>query len=47
MHSDQTRAQRRLIEEIEMAIRAANREILGQKLPNLSRGMSTFQNLHA
>ncbi len=37
MQSDQTRAQRRLIEEIEMAIRAANREILGQKLPNLNK----------
>lgn len=37
IHSDQTRAQRHFIEEIEMAIRASNREILGNKLPHLDK----------
>lgn len=37
IHSDQTREQRHFIEEIEMAIRASNREILGKKLPHLDK----------
>jgi len=30
-------AQRRFLEEVEMAVRAANQEIIGHKLPNLDR----------
>lgn len=30
-------AQRRFMEEVEMAVRAANQEIIGQKLPHLDR----------
>jgi hypothetical protein len=30
-------AHRRFMEEIEMAVRAANQEIIGRKLPNLNR----------
>lgn len=38
-HDDRARmiAHRRLMEEIEMAVRAANQEIIGRKLPHLNR----------
>ena len=35
--SDQSRAQRRFLEDVEFAVRAANREILARALPNLDK----------
>jgi hypothetical protein len=34
---EQTRVYRRFIEEIEMALRAANREIIGKQIPELNK----------